>query len=169
LIDPVSDVNDGGRGPYGVYILKLSPEASTLPAASLLPNGGHRFAFSRFFGSMRYIKLADCYLVMPCAVSRTLSGTAIRPSACPMAQLPYAIGTLAACSLAMCGLRTRPWTDVDPPRVEIPSAGGISPGCPRGDNLLAHVKTSYRITSSIACNSALRAFQRLRFSFRRHH
>jgi len=34
------------------------------------------------------------------------------------------MGTLAACSLAMCRLRTRPWTDVDPPRVELPPAGG---------------------------------------------
>jgi len=39
------------------------------------------------------------------------------------AQLLYAIGTLAACSLATCGLRTRPWTYVDPPRVELPSSG----------------------------------------------
>jgi len=36
------------------------------------------------------------------------------PSVCPMAQLSYAVGTLAAGSLAMCGLRTRPRTDVDP-------------------------------------------------------
>ena len=35
-----------------------------------------------------------------------------------------------------CGLRTRPRTDVDPPRVELPSAGGISSRRPRGDNLL---------------------------------
>ena len=40
--------------------------------------------------------------------------------------VPCRIGTLAACSLAtrppeMCGLRTRPRTDVDPPRVELPS------------------------------------------------
>ena len=34
---------------------------------------------------------------------------------------------LASCSLAMCGLRTRPRTDGDPPRVGLPSAGGISP------------------------------------------
>jgi len=40
------------------------------------------------------------------------------------AQRPSVIGTLAACSLAMCGLRTRPRTDVDPPPVELPSAGG---------------------------------------------
>ena len=39
------------------------------------------------------------------------------------AQLPQPIGTLAACSLAMCGLWTSPRTDVDPPRVELPSAG----------------------------------------------
>ena len=43
--------------------------------------------------------------------------------------------TLAACSLAMCGLRTRPRTDVDPPRVELPSWGGISSRRPRGDTL----------------------------------
>ena len=36
----------------------------------------------------------------------------------------------------MCGLRTRPRTDVDPLRVELPSAGGISSRRPRGDNLL---------------------------------
>jgi len=51
------------------------------------------------------------------------------------AQLSWAIGTQTACSLAMCGLRTRPRTDVDPPRVELPSAGGISSRRPRGDNL----------------------------------
>jgi len=66
-----------------------------------------------------------------------LNDNALRPytsSVCPSclgAQLPYAIGTLAACSLAMCGLRTCSRTDVDPPRVEprveLPSAGrGIS-------------------------------------------
>jgi len=50
-----------------------------------------------------------------------------------------ATGTLAACSLAMCGLRTRPRTDVDPPRVELPSAGGgiSSRRTPGGDNLFA--------------------------------
>ena len=53
------------------------------------------------------------------------------------AQLPWAIGTLAACSLAVCGLRTRPRTDVDPPQVELPSAGGISSRRLRGDNLFA--------------------------------
>jgi len=36
------------------------------------------------------------------------------------------------------GLRTRPRTDVDPPRVELPSAaGGISSHRPRGDNWFA--------------------------------
>jgi len=51
----------------------------------------------------------------------------VLPSVCPMAQLPYAIGTLAAGILAMCRL----WTDVDPPRVELPSTGGISSRRPR--------------------------------------
>ena len=46
------------------------------------------------------------------------------------AQLPKDIGTLAACSLAMCGLRTRPRTDVDPPRVELPSPGAYRLAAP---------------------------------------
>jgi len=60
----------------------------------------------------------------------SLSDTAIRLSVCLShgaaalgAQLPLAIHALAAHSLAMCGLRTRPRTDVDPPRVELASAG----------------------------------------------
>ena len=54
-----------------------------------------------------------------------LSDTATRPSVCPSCRrAPSAIDTLAACSLSMCGLRTRPRTDIDPPRVELPSAGG---------------------------------------------
>ena len=53
----------------------------------------------------------------------SLSNTAIRPSVCPSPRRAAAVGTLAACSLAMCGLWTRPRTDVDPPRVELPSAG----------------------------------------------
>ena len=32
----------------------------------------------------------------------------------------------------MCGLWTRPWMEVDPPRVELPSDGGISSRRPRG-------------------------------------
>jgi len=39
----------------------------------------------------------------------------------------------------MCGLQTRPLTDVDPPRVELPSAGGISSRRPRGDILFGCV------------------------------
>ena len=35
----------------------------------------------------------------------------------------------------MCVLRIRPRTDVDPPRVELPSVRGISSRRPRGDNL----------------------------------
>jgi len=54
------------------------------------------------------------------------------PSVCPMSQLSYAVGTLAAGSLAMCGLRTRPRTDVDPSRVELPTARGISSRRPPG-------------------------------------
>jgi len=64
-----------------------------------------------------------------------LSNTAVRTSVCPMAQLSQAMGTLVACSVAMCGLRTRPRTNVDPPRVKLPSAGGISSRRSRGDNL----------------------------------
>ena len=58
------------------------------------------------------------------------------PSVCPKAQCAAAVGyRLAACSLAVCGLRTRPRTDVDPLRVDLPAAGGISSRRPRGDNL----------------------------------
>ena len=77
-----------------------------------------------------------------------LRDTAIRPfvglSVCPVAQ---AIGTLAACRLAMCKLRTRPRTDVDPPRVELPSAEGISSRRPRGDNLFTLRMSTAEITS----------------------
>ena len=48
------------------------------------------------------------------------------PSVCVSVCLSHgaaALGTLAAYSLATCGLWTRPRTDVDPPRVERPSAG----------------------------------------------
>jgi len=44
----------------------------------------------------------------------------------------------------MCGLRTRPRTDVDPPRVELPSAGDISSRCPRGD-------VSFDLSCSLCC------------------
>ena len=76
---------------------------------------------------------------------RAISDTAICLSVCLShgadalgAQLLQATDTLAACSLAMCGLRTRPRTDVDPPRVELPSAGAYRLAAPRGDDLLAH-------------------------------
>jgi len=70
------------------------------------------------------------------------------PSVCLSAgAAAYAIGTLAACSLTMhrrptemCRLRTRPRTDVDPPRfLDRTAIGGghiVSSRCPRGDNLL---------------------------------
>ena len=67
-------------------------------------------------------------LLCPRRMRGALSDTANRPSVCPRAlgaHLPEAIGTLAACSLTMCGLRTRQRTDVGPPRVKLPSAGGI--------------------------------------------
>ena len=71
-----------------------------------------------------------------------ISDTAIRRLSVPAlgAQLPQATDTLATCGLAMCGRRTRPRTDVDQQRVELPSPGGISSRRPRGDNLF----TSYR-------------------------
>jgi len=52
---------------------------------------------------------APCYKCYstPAVGGGALSDTAIRPSVCPTAQLPWAIGTLAACSLATCGLQTR--------------------------------------------------------------
>jgi len=67
-----------------------------------------------------------------------LSDIAVRPSVCPSPRRTAARDlscTLAACSLAMCGLRTRPRTNVDPPRVELPSAGHIVSPPPRGDTL----------------------------------
>jgi len=53
-----------------------------------------------------------------------LSGTAIRPSVCPSPGYRHA-GCLQPAGhqrCADCGVRTRPRTDVDPPRVELPSA-----------------------------------------------
>ena len=56
-----------------------------------------------------------------------LCDTAIRPSvlwrSCTRRAAALGLGTLAACSLAICGLRTRPRTKVDQLRVELPSAG----------------------------------------------
>ena len=55
----------------------------------------------------------------------------------------------------MCGLRTRPRTDVDPPRVELPSAaGGISCRRPRADNsLLSGVRRRVRVKSNALCGT----------------
>jgi len=88
------------------------------------------------------------------ALGVTFWNTAIRPSVCQSVCLShgaaaYAIGTLAACSLATagyqtcadCGLRTRPRTDVDPPRffeIELPSAGGMSSRHPGAIHCLSH-------------------------------
>ena len=49
----------------------------------------------------------------------------------------------------MCGLRTRPRTDVDPPRVELPSAGGILSHRPWGDNLVVFVCFLLQYCSSV--------------------
>ena len=77
-----------------------------------------------------------------------LNDTAIRPSvpwrSCP--RRAAAVGSTHAGCLQLnqrrppvtCRLRTRPRTDVDPPRIELPSAAGegISSRRSRGDNLL---------------------------------
>ena len=68
-----------------------------------------------------------------------ISDTAIRPSV--RVSVPGRNGPRRAAALGyshrrppeMCGLRTRPRTDVDPPRVDPASAGGISSRRPRGD------------------------------------
>jgi len=59
----------------------------------------------------------------------------------------------------MCGLRTRPRTDVDPPRVELPSADDISSRRPRNDNwllllLLLLLLNYYEINAGVAGRSA---------------
>ena len=89
-----------------------------------------------------------------------LSDTAIRPSvrlSVPTLGRAAALGY--SCSLAMRGLRTRPQTGVDPPRVELPSAGGISSRRPRCDNFCSPVtKHKYRraeTTENIAQTSLL--------------
>jgi len=86
----------------------------------------------------------DCVVLLcPRRMRGALSDTANRPSVCPRAlgtHLSEAIGTLAACSLTMCGLRTRPRTDVGPPRVKLPSAAGGHTSCRRpGSNNLFYM------------------------------
>ena len=53
----------------------------------------------------------------------------------------------------MCGLWTRPWTDVDPPTVELPSAGAYRLAAPGGDNLFRynHLETVLVITEAGVC------------------
>jgi len=68
-----------------------------------------------------------------------ISDTAIRPSV--RVSVPGRNGPRRAAALGyshrrppeMCGLRTRPRKDVDPPRVDPASAGGMSSRRPRGD------------------------------------
>jgi len=55
----------------------------------------------------------------------------------------------------MCGLRTRPRTDVDPPRVGLPSAAGISSRRPRGDNLFSTLTDFVRLARRCAADTAL--------------
>jgi len=64
----------------------------------------------------------------------------------------------------MCGLRTRPRTDVDPPRflpptVELPSAwgGGISSRRPRGDNLLSVLAIEFRQRLSTSVHTTVQS------------
>ena len=71
-------------------------------------------------------------------------------SVCPMAQLPRHAGCLQLSRRRppeMCGLRTRPRTDVDPPRFLPPSnchrQGGISSRGPRGRYLVVIGSSSY--------------------------
>jgi len=81
-------------------------------------------------------------LLPPCYAPRrtgALCDTAIRPSvpgrSCLRRAAALALGYSHRRTPEICGLRTRPRTDVDPTRVELPSAGGISSRRPRGDNL----------------------------------
>jgi len=56
------------------------------------------------------------YIIMPPPYGgRYAIPRSVRLSLCPSPRRAAAVGTLASCSLAMCGLRTRPRTDVDPP------------------------------------------------------
>jgi len=75
--------------------------------------------------------------------SRSAIVISVRPSVCPMARsCPGYKHAGAACSLATCGLRTRPRTDVDPPRVELPSAGGHIVSSASGRHLVISRTTS---------------------------
>jgi len=87
------------------------------------------------------------------------SNTAIRPSVClyvPWRSCPRHAGCLQLSHRRrlpkMCGLRTRPRTDVDPPRVELPSAGGgILCRRLRGDNLLIKARSHSCDSTELNC------------------
>ena len=71
---------------------------------------------------------------------RAFWNNAIRPSVCPMAQLPISYRHAGCLQLShrrppeMCGLRTRQRTDVDPPRfLDRTAISGISSRSHRGD------------------------------------
>ena len=98
-----------------------SPSSSGSSSGTVSAGGTQLFLLT----TLLYFARSVCFETYICH-SRSLwslSNTAIRPSVCPSPRRAAAVGTLAACSLAMCGLWTRPRTDVDPPRVELPSAG----------------------------------------------
>jgi len=62
-------------------------------------------------GTRNTLKQQDYYVI------KRYGDPSVRLSVC------LSVSTLAACSLAMCGLRTRPRTDLNPRRVELPSVG----------------------------------------------
>ena len=99
----------------------------------------------------------------PAVGSEGLSDTTIRPSVCLSVPRRSCRRRAAAVGYrhagCLCGLRTRPRTDVDPPRVELPSAaggGGISSRRPRGDNLYNYKSDSVCIHVSVSPFPSLR-------------
>ena len=91
-------------------------------------------------------------LVMP-PLQGALSDTAIRPSlylSVCLSQPRLQARWLPAAGRPpeMCGLRTRPRTDVDPPRVELPSTAGGGHIVSAGDNLLLLLLCNSHCTES---------------------
>ena len=83
----------------------------------------------------RHFPSPSCIVIMLPAMGGALSDTAI----CLCLSQPRLLARWlpAACRPPeMCRLWTHLWKDVDPPWVELPSAGGISSRCPQGYNLL---------------------------------
>jgi len=87
------------------------------------------------------VMLCNFLIIVPPAVGgiKRYRDPSVRPSVCPMAQLPKraaALGNRHAGCLQLSHGRT---ADVDPPRVELPSAGGTSSSRPRGTNLFISI------------------------------